>query len=359
MNISYLIVAVAFLSCFFVAYSWFAAINRNLSTFSFSSPLMKDVFSPILVTGFLGMTALHFLLPTYHDQLFEIPYLNIIAIYLITAAAYYAGLQTQAARFSFLILISAAIVGAVMLPFSFLLFDGALPFWLDRTTVVLIWAAFAWCYKYLNGIDAIAGIQTIVPLSGMIILAFIGAIPFLTGSYCAILIAVTIAFLAYNWYPAKLVLTSAGCQALGFLVFWYFMLGAQEGAASCLLIFNIYFLVEITWAFIKKLSGKPRCQDITANTFYYQTNVSGLSPAIVAENIFKLTALLLIFGCFQAYAPNNYSLAILSVILVIWFLNHLRSWQIPERSFSEINKEVVNDIKSNVEDFKKNIDKDL
>lgn len=359
MNTSYLIITLTFLSCFFVAYLWFAAISRNLSTFSFSSRLMKDVFTPIWTTSLLGVTALYFLLPNHYDQIFKISYLNITGIYLAAALIYLGFSYKKTARFSYLYLLAGTLLGTALLPSSFLMFEGLLPFWLDRLAIIFLWTAFAWCYKYLNGIDAIIGIQTITPLFGMTILAFIGAIPVLTGSFCAVMIAVMTAFLIYNWYPAQLLLTSAGCQALGFLSAWFFISGAQEGAGSCILIFNLYYIIEILWALLKKLSRKSRYQNVTGNTFYYQTNVSGLSPAIIAENIFKLEALLIIFGGFQVYAPNNYSLAIISVILVLWFLNHLRNWQHPERSLSEINREVIKELKENVDDFKKNIDKDI
>ena len=128
---------------------------------------------------------------------------------------------------------------------------------------------------------------------------------------------------------------------------------------STSLIFSLYYIVEVIWAGLKKLSRKPQYQEIVPNTFYYQTNLSGLSPDIISENIFKLDALLVIFGCFQIYAPNSYSLAILGVILTFWFLNHLRNWQVAERSLGEINREVVKDLKENVEDIKKNLDKDI
>ena len=246
-----------------------------------------------------------------------------------------------------------------MLPQGFMLFEGTLPFWLDRLTIALIWSLFAWAYKYLDGLEGIVVVQTVTPLCGMVILAFLGAIPILTGCFSAVFALIMTAYAVYNWYPAQLRLTTSGCQALGFLTAWLFMLAAREGSASCALIFSLYYIVEVIWAGLKKLSRKPQYQEIVPNTFYYQTNLSGLSPDIISENIFKLDALLVIFGCFQIYAPNSYSLAILGVILTFWFLNHLRNWQVAERSLGEINREVVKDLKENVEDIKKNLDKDI
>ena len=67
--------------------------------------------------------------------------------------------------------------------------------------------------------------------------------------------------------------------------------------------------------------------------------------------------MLLIFGCFQVYAPNKFSLIIFGTILSLWFLQHLLNWQTPTQSFSEINKEVFKDIKKNVKQLRKKTQK--
>ena len=228
----------------------------------------------------------------------------------------------------------------------------------DRLALVLIWTTFAWAYKYLNGIDGLTATQSVVSLAGLGLLAFLGALPILTGSCAGILLAVTAALAIYNWYPAELSLTSAGCQALGFLIGWLFILTAEEGAATCCLILSLYYLTEIIWAAILKFSRKQQHQIMENNTVYYQVNISGLSPANICENIFKLDAMLVIFAGFQIYAPNNYSIPSLGIILTLWFIAHLRNWQEPIRSFKELNQDLMKDIHDNVENFKKKMNKD-
>lgn len=359
MNLTFLIIAAVLLCCFFAAYLWFAVINRRLNDISFGSPFFGNVFFPVWLVAFAGCTALYFLLPEQNDQLFDISFLNVAAAFISAAAVCLLSLHARIARWNYALFLAAAILNTLLLPQGFMLFEGTLPFWLDRLTIALIWSLFAWAYKYLDGLEGIVAVQTVTPLCGMVILAFLGAIPILTGCFSAVFALIMTAYAVYNWYPAQLRLTTSGCQALGFLTAWLFMLAAREGSASCALIFSLYYIVEVIWAGLKKLSRKPQYQEIVPNTFYYQTNLSGLSPDIISENIFKLDALLVIFGCFQIYAPNSYSLAILGIILTFWFLNHLRNWQVAERSLGEINREVVKDLKENVEGIKKNLDKDI
>jgi len=358
MNSLFIIFIMVFLGCFLTAYAWFAAINRSVTAHGRFTLLMQDTFLPILITAYAGFAALYFLLPNQYDQLFNLSFANISVIFFGTAVVYSASSLPKIAKYNGILFLAAAAAGAFFIPADFLLFENFLPFWADRISLVLIWTGFAWCYKYLDGIDGLVAVQTAAPLSGLIILAFIGALPVLTGGFAGALLAITIAYTVYNWYPAELKLSPAGCQALGFLVGWLLVLTALEGAAACALILSFYYFVEIIWAVILKFSRKRQYRILKANTFYYQTNVTGLSPSLICENIFKLDALLVIFAGFQIYAPNNYSLPVLSLILTLWFLTHLRNWQQQEQSFAELNRNLVKDIKDNVKDFRKTINKD-
>ena len=46
-----------------------------------------------------------------------------------------------------------------------------------------------WGYKYLNGIDGLIATQTSLSMAGLAALAFLGALPMLTGSFAGILLA--------------------------------------------------------------------------------------------------------------------------------------------------------------------------
>lgn len=62
---------------------------------------------------------------------------------------------------------------------------------------------------------------------------------------------------------------------------------------------------------------------------------------------------LLVLGSFQVYAPNNYSLPLAAALVALWFMSKLNNWQEPQQSLKDINREVIRDIKDNVEDIKK------
>lgn len=355
MNTAFILTCAVIIICFFMSYIWYAIINKT------SSPdepirITKNTFIPYISTAAIGTAVIYIFLPLQYDQIYDITPLNISLIFCGSLLTYLGFHHSKLAGRGFLII--ATLIGTLLLPQNFMLFNGLFPLVLDRILIFMLWYTFAFCYQYLNGLDGLVATQTAFPLIGTIILSFIGAIPFLLGGIGGILLSCTISFAIYNWYPSQLKLHNNDCHALGFLLAGFYMLCTQEGSATPILIFSTYYVLDIGLALIKKLSLRPQYQNIQANTTTYQTNISGLAPSLICENISKLNGILLIFGCFQAYSPNNYSLFAFGVVLSLWFLHHLQNWQTPEQSFSEINKEILSDIKSNMKKIKKASNKD-
>lgn len=232
-----------------------------------------------------------------------------------------------------------------------MLFQNHLPFWGDRFCIILLWTLFAWCFRYMNGIDGIASLQASGFVCGLLILSVLGGLPLLYGNFAAALLGALTALLVYNWYPAKLLLKDGACVSLGFLLGWLTILTAREGTGSCALIYAMYYILEICWAVGRKLIANDG--SLVSNTLYYRLNASGLSPAEIGQNVAKLLTVLLVLGSFQVYAPNNYSLPLAAALVALWFMSKLNNWQEPQQSLKDINREVIRDIKDNVEDIKK------
>lgn len=355
MSTTVLLIFAVILSCFFLSYTWYALLNKGTSPDS-AQKFYNNPVIPFLVTSLIGFVVLYWFLPPQYDQLYDISLINIGLIFggsLLTFLGFCRSKIIGTALF-----VLSALVLTIFLPQGFLLFNGTLPLIFDRILTFAIFCGFVFCYQYLNGLDGLLATQASFPLIGAIILSFIGALPVLFGGMGGILLAATMSFAIYNWYPSQLSFNNAGCQSFAFVMTGFYLLCAQEGCATPILIFSLYYVIDISLALIKKLSLKDKYQNIQANTITYQTNVSGLEPGLICENIAKLNCILLIFGCFQAYSPNNYSLLVLGLILSVWFLHHLLHWQTPEQSFSEINKEVFSDLKNNLNRIKKPTDND-
>lgn len=353
MEIEFIITIAAFCASFVVSFIGLKAVSMDLTSFVPDYNYRKDTFLPVYATSFVAFLVLFALNKITYDFIFSISWLEIISVFAIAIGIYVTSLFKKTNRFTILALSLGVILCSLLLPHEFLLFQGSLPLWGDRALVILIWIAFSWCYQYLNGIDGLVSMQSLFIAVGIFILSLLGAVPNLVGNFSAVLIGAIGSLLIFNWYPAKLLLKTGACIAIGFLLGWMLLLCSQEGSSGSGLIFSMFLIVEVLFAIVKKFSLNPQYANIVANTTYYQTNISGLSPEAVCQNISKILTILLIFGCFQIYSPNNYSLPLASFVLTIWFLSRLKNWQEPNKTLKEINTDVINDLKENVEDIKK------
>ena len=350
MEIAFLISFVAFLLCFLTTLIALRLIISQ-TTLSSTSPWKNDAFLPALSITCVSFVAFFFLRNSPQDQIFPLK-LTELLIALTSSIAIYAFFFFKQSIKTNLPLLSALVcLSTALLPTEFMLFQNHLPFWADRLCIIALWTTFAWCFHYLNGIDGMTSLQASNMVAGLFIVSILGGLPLLYGHFSASFLGALLALLIYNWYPAKLMLSNGACLSLGFLIGWLFLLSAREGMSGCSLVFSVYYILEIFWALGNKLVSDKG--DFVANTLYYQTNISGLSPAEVCQNINKLLMILLIIGCFQIYAPNNYSLPLTSAFITLWFMSKLNNWQTQGQTLKEINQEVIQDIKDNINDIKK------
>lgn len=352
MEIELIITIAAFCASFVICFAGLKAVSMDLTSFVPDYNYRKDTYLPVYAVSFISFLILFGFNKIFYDFIFPIGWLEIISVFATAGIIYLVSLFKKTQKYTIVAVTAGVILCSLFLPKEFLLFQGYMPLWLDRICLILIWITFSWIYKYLNGIDGLVSIQSFAIALGIFILSVLGGVPHLIGNFAIVLLGAFSALLIFSWYPAKLLLKTGACISLGFLLGWMLLLSGKEVSPACGLIFSMYLIVEVLFAVLKKFSLKPQYKDILTNTVYYQANISGLSPAMVSESLVKILAVLVIFGCFQIYSPNNYSLPLASFVLTIWFLSRIKNWQDPDQSLREINKDVINDIKENIDDIK-------
>lgn len=358
MEISYLITLAAFILTFSIGFTWLNHFAKHISDFEPSSKLKQDTYLPIYFISFTASLALFFTNQNTYDFIYKPQYYSLVAAILCAGIIYLVSLFNKTSKLTPVIILASAVGCSFLIPNGFLLFEGNIPAILDRIIIIAIWSAFSFCYKYLNGIDGILSTQNLTIGLGILLISLLGGAPALVGNYAIILIAITAAFMIFNWYPARIILKPGACNAWGFIVAWLILQASQEGSGSCCLIFCLFFIIEVVWAVALKLSWRPQYKNIVANTNYYQANVSGLAPNFICNAVLKLQTILLIFGTFQIYAPNSISLPALCLIMSVWFISKIKNWQEERQSFKEINHSFIQEVKENVDDLKKHLKKD-
>ena len=229
------------------------------------------------------------------------------------------------ARTRLLVHLLAVVAGIYALPAKELVFQGWLPFWLDRAAAGLLWLWFLNLYNFMDGIDGITASETVTIGLGVALIA-IAASDFESG---AVLLGLSIAaaalgFLAWNWHPAKLFLGDVGSIPLGFLLGWLLLGLAGTGSWAPALILPLYYLVDATLTLLYRIARFRRFWEAHREHFYQRSVQRGYSHSAVVLRIgaanFSLVALSLLA---TTWPLISLGLAVVAVVaLLVWLMRH-------------------------------------
>jgi len=188
--------------------------------------------------------------------------------------------------------------GAVMalLPASLSLSGGLLPLWLDRFAATIVWLWFVNLFNFMDGIDGIAGGSAAAMGFGLtLILLRYGPDP-LEAFRSAMIVAVGVGFLAWNWHPAKIFLGDVGSVSLGFLLGFELIRLAMNGGQVFALIVALYYLADATITLLRRAKRGERVWTAHREHFYQRSTQLGRSHARTAKAAILVQFGLAIFG---------------------------------------------------------------
>ena len=278
---------------------------------------------------------------------------TILGTLLIYASTYVQILQ----RYNFLIILTVALVITHLQPQDIIIYDSKLPIWCNPIITAVIWTVFAYIWKYLNGVDGIALEVAAIFCIGTMFMLWFGGIPTLLGYQAATILGLLSALFLYNKYPSTIKISSTDCTSIGFLLGSILITSIPEKSWPCITIFALITIGEFVYA-LSEMLLKWKVSDITSQTAYYQANISGLSPYMIYRHLLRIGTILIIFGCLELYAPNNYSCPTFAGILTLWYLFKLKNWTSSEKSIKEINQDVLQEIKQGLQKIKDSGNKD-
>ena len=151
----------------------------------------------------------------------------------------------------FLLQAVAVIAGIQFLPAP--VFQGLFGGLIDAVLTTLAWLWFINLFNFMDGIDGIAGVESIG--IGVGIYA-IGAafMPIAASHGQGLTIAAAMAgFLVWNWHPARIFLGDVGSIPLGFLLGWLLLELAASGLWQSALILPLYYLADASLTLLRRL----------------------------------------------------------------------------------------------------------
>jgi UDP-N-acetylmuramyl pentapeptide phosphotransferase/UDP-N-acetylglucosamine-1-phosphate transferase len=179
----------------------------------------------------------------------------------------------------------------------YVLSDG-LPWWLDRLVAGLGWLWFVNLYNFMDGIDGLAGVETIHVALGAAIIGFtVSGLPWL-GYVGVVLAGAAAGFLMLNWHPAKLFMGDVGSVPVGYLLGYMLVTLAAEGYLAAALILPAYYLADATITLVRRAVRGAKVWEAHREHFYQRAartvgSHSAVVTTVVAVN-FALLGLALL-----------------------------------------------------------------
>jgi UDP-N-acetylmuramyl pentapeptide phosphotransferase/UDP-N-acetylglucosamine-1-phosphate transferase len=173
-----------------------------------------------------------------------------------------------------------------------LIFQGLLPLWADRLVAAIAWLWFVNLFNFMDGIDGLAGTETVAIGLGVALLALlVGGSPALVALALAAAGA-ALGFLPWNWHPARIFLGDVGSVPLGYVLGWLLLSAAVAGQWAAALILPLYYLADATLTLLGRLLRGERVWRAHREHFYQRAVQGGRSHGEVVALVAAADAVL-------------------------------------------------------------------
>jgi UDP-N-acetylmuramyl pentapeptide phosphotransferase/UDP-N-acetylglucosamine-1-phosphate transferase len=218
----------------------------------------------------------------------------------------------------------AVAIGIAFLPGAGTVFQDVLPPGLDRIAAGLLWLWFVNAFNFMDGIDGIAGTEAAAIGGGIALLALahLDVVGLGTGLFGAATAGAALAFLRWNWHPAKLFMGDVGSVPLGYLLGWLLLTLAGAGYWAPALILPLYFLVDASWTLLRRLARGEKIWQPHRQHFYQRAVQAGHGHAAVALRVLAAD-IVLIGAALWATEESEIPALILAFVTVALLLAEL------------------------------------
>ncbi len=198
----------------------------------------------------------------------------------------------------------SAAVGASLfvMPPDSLFFAGILPPAVDVVVAGVLWVWFINLFNFMDGIDGIAGTETVCIGIGVAVVAMVAGLNSSISIYGLIIAAAALGFLGWNWQPAKIFMGDVGSVPLGYLLGWLLLVLAATGQPVAALILPLYYLADSTVTLVSRAIRGEKVWQAHRQHFYQRATQRGLSHARVVIYILIVNFALLALAVTAASA---------------------------------------------------------
>lgn len=196
----------------------------------------------------------------------------------------------------FLAQIAAVAAGLATLPAERMVFQDLLPFWADRAAAAFVWLWFVNLYNFMDGIDGLAGGETVSVGLGIAIVGAVAGLDPAAGAHGVAAAGAALGFLVWNWHPAKLFMGDVGSIPLGYALGWLLLGLAAAGAWAAALLLPAVFLTDATVTLLRRAAAGKRIWQAHREHAYQRATQHGRTHAQVVRAVLLANAVLVLLA---------------------------------------------------------------
>ncbi len=186
--------------------------------------------------------------------------------------------------------------------------------------MALAWLWFLNLYNFMDGIDGITGVETMIITLGVALVS-----GFALGGHALLAPALVIAaampgFLIWNWPPARIFIGDVGSVTLGYLLGWLLLTMAGEGYPIAALLIPGYYLADATVTLFRRALRGEKIWQAHRQHAYQVAVQNGLSHGDVAKRVGILGVCLIGLGLMAVSHP--WPAFVAGVVLIAAMLHH-------------------------------------
>lgn len=164
-------------------------------------------------------------------------------------------------------------------------------------TLVVVWMTNL--YNFMDGADGLAGGMATIGFAALALAAWLGNAPEL-AAFCASIAAAALAFLRYNFPPARVFMGDAGSIPLGFLAATLGILGARQNVWPWLFPVLVFspFIVDASVTLVRRALRGEKVWQAHRSHYYQRVVLLGAShrQLVMAAYVLMLASVALAFA---------------------------------------------------------------
>ncbi len=178
-----------------------------------------------------------------------------------------------------------------------------LPIALERLLLGLAWLWFINLFNFMDGIDGLAGSETIAITIGYLAVLTYAALGDPFWRLALVIAASAAGYLFWNWHPAKVFMGDLGSIPLGFLLGWLMLDLALAGQWAAGLILPLYFVADATFTLLARARRGERLWQAHRQHFYQRAVLGGATPSGVVWRVGAANATLIALAVVSVRYP--------------------------------------------------------